>query len=73
MKKLISVILSVVFVLGMVAGCGSANTSSDGEKKMKVGFIFLHDENSTYDLNFINGAKAVPLLQAPGGILPVHR
>ena len=25
---------------------------------IKVGFIFLHDENSTYDLNFINGAKA---------------
>ncbi len=25
---------------------------------VKVGFIFLHDENSTYDLNFINGAKA---------------
>ncbi|MCR5664828.1 MAG: BMP family ABC transporter substrate-binding protein, partial [Oscillospiraceae bacterium] len=24
---------------------------------MKVGFIFLHDENSTYDLNFINGAR----------------
>ncbi len=24
----------------------------------KVGFIFLHDENSTYDLNFINAAKA---------------
>ncbi len=23
----------------------------------KVGFIFLHDENSTYDLNFINAAK----------------
>ena len=23
----------------------------------KVGFIMLHDENSTYDLNFINGAK----------------
>ena len=23
----------------------------------KVGFITLHDENSTYDLNFINGAK----------------
>ena len=23
---------------------------------VKVGFIFLHDENSTYDLNFINGA-----------------
>ncbi|MCI6174437.1 MAG: BMP family ABC transporter substrate-binding protein, partial [Clostridiales bacterium] len=24
---------------------------------LKVGFIFLHDENSTYDLNFINAAK----------------
>ena len=26
--------------------------------KIKVGFVFLHDENSTYDLNFINAAKA---------------
>ncbi|MBR3367215.1 MAG: BMP family ABC transporter substrate-binding protein [Lachnospiraceae bacterium] len=25
---------------------------------IKVGFITLHDENSTYDLNFINAAKA---------------
>jgi len=25
--------------------------------KIKVGFIFLHDENSTYDKNFINAAK----------------
>lgn len=25
---------------------------------IKVGFIFLHDENSTYDLNFINAATA---------------
>ena len=24
---------------------------------VKVGFIFLHDENSTYDLNFINAAQ----------------
>ena len=24
---------------------------------VKAGFIFLHDENSTYDLNFINAAK----------------
>ena len=31
----------------------------DGEQAadIKVGFIFLHDENSTYDLNFINAAK----------------
>ena len=25
---------------------------------LKAGFIFLHDENSTYDLNFLNAAKA---------------
>ena len=25
---------------------------------VKAGFIFLHDENSTYDLNFMNAAKA---------------
>lgn len=25
----------------------------------KIGFIFLHDENSTYDANFINAAKAL--------------
>ena len=32
----------------------------DGEavSGVKAGFIFLHDENSTYDLNFLNGAKA---------------
>ena len=30
----------------------------DAAPDIKVGFIFLHDENSTYDLNFINGAKA---------------
>ena len=34
------------------AGDESAVASS-----VKAGFIFLHDENSTYDLNFLNGAK----------------
>ena len=43
----------------------NANTASDATPvdtdkmaDVKVGFICLHDENSTYDLNFINGAKA---------------
>ena len=51
-----------------LAGCaggnsGSSSASSDGASggsasgDFKVGFICLHDENSTYDLNFINGAK----------------
>ena len=55
---------------GNNAGSNGGNTASDntgdagaegGETAatdIKVGFIFLHDENSTYDLNFINGAKA---------------
>ncbi|MBR2583001.1 MAG: BMP family ABC transporter substrate-binding protein [Oscillospiraceae bacterium] len=29
----------------------------DEVAKIKVGFIFLHDENSTYDLNFMNAAR----------------
>ena len=37
-----------------VAAVKSAN--ADALAKTKVGFIFLHDENSTYDKNFINAA-----------------
>ena len=36
------------------AASSSDNTDTKG---LKLGFIFLHDENSTYDLNFMNGAK----------------
>ena len=32
--------------------------NADELSKTKVGFIFLHDENSTYDLNFMNAAIA---------------
>ena len=66
LKKLVAVIMAAAMMLALVA-CGS---SSDGAKEgattakeevaasdLKVGFIFLHDENSTYDLNFINAAK----------------
>ncbi|MBD9253814.1 BMP family ABC transporter substrate-binding protein [bacterium] len=35
----------------------SETEATTGSKDIKVGFIFLHDENSTYDLNFINAAK----------------
>ena len=53
MKKIIALLLVVLSVFGMAA-CG--NTQSD-EPSLKVGFIFLHDENSTYDKNFIDAAK----------------
>lgn len=56
MKKILSLCLAVL----MLAACVSAFAScgESGEKKMKVGFIFLHDENSTYDNNFLQAAKA---------------
>ena len=53
MKKLIALLLAAMMIIAMAA-CG--NTQSD-EPTLKVGFIFLHDENSTYDKNFIDAAK----------------
>ena len=53
MKKIIALLLVVMTVFGLAA-CG--DTTSD-EATLKVGFIFLHDENSTYDKNFIDAAK----------------
>ena len=40
----------------------AADTEADADStaavtNVKAGFIFLHDENSTYDLNFMNAAK----------------
>ena len=52
MKKFISMLLIVAMLLVGVTACGPADESSD----LKVGFIFLHDENSTYDKNFIDAA-----------------
>ena len=73
MKKLFALVLSLAMIFALVA-CGTNNSggstnngaANDGGEggetsafaDLKVGFIFLHDENSTYDLNFINAAKA---------------
>ncbi len=64
MKKIIALLLAVVMLFAL-ASCGgnNADTSSNGstaaatKSDLKVGFIFLHDENSTYDKNFIDAAK----------------
>ena len=37
---------------------GDSTGETVAASDIKVGFIFLHDENSTYDLNFINAAEA---------------
>ena len=60
MKKITALLLVMVMVFALCA-CGSdkpANGGSDEAAELKVGFIFLHDENSTYDKNFMDAAKA---------------
>ena len=63
MKKFLAMLLALVMALSLVA-CGEKKDdtqgNSDGDAtaaKVKVGFITLHDENSTYDKNFIDAAK----------------
>ena len=66
MKKLVSIALSLLMILSclaMFAACTEGNETPDGEQtlapvakdQIKVGFIFLHDEKSTYDKNFMMG------------------
>lgn len=64
-KKLVSLFLVLALAVGALAACGSSETKNDATETkaegeaatVKAGFIFLHDENSTYDLNFLNAAK----------------
>ena len=52
MKKIIALALTLVMIFALAVPAASAEAA-----EVKVGFIFLHDENSTYDLNFLNSAK----------------
>ena len=59
MKKITALLLALAMVFALCA-CGNNDAKDDDKKddaKVKVGFIFLHDENSTYDLNFMNAAE----------------
>ena len=63
MKKFLAMLLALVMALNLVA-CGEKKDDTQGNgdgdataAKVKVGFITLHDENSTYDKNFIDAAK----------------
>ncbi len=55
MKKALSLVLALVMLLALTTAFASC---SDSNADFKVGFIFLHDENSTYDKNFIDAADA---------------
>ena len=56
-KFLILCLALVLVCTSLLSGCASKEEKSE-TNSMKAGFICLHDENSTYDLNFINAAKA---------------
>ena len=65
MKKLIALLLALAMIFTLAA-CGGSDkdATADGNKDnaasdIKVGFICLHDEKSTYDLNFLNGVDEV--------------
>ena len=69
MKKILAILLAMVLVFSLAA-CGAdagktedkttgagTDTSAD-VSSLKLGLICLHDENSTYDKNFIDAFKA---------------
>lgn len=59
-KKILAVVLAAILAFAFAA-CAKSNTDDDAKNtdasNVKVGFIYLHDENSTYDKNFIDAAK----------------
>lgn len=55
-KKVLSLVLAFMMIFALsvtLTGCGGGDDAG-----YKVGFICLHDENSTYDKNFIDAANA---------------
>ena len=62
-KKILSIVLALAMIASLCAIFASCDTEGDGEKEneknndFKLGVILLHDEFSTYDLNFMNGIE----------------
>ena len=81
-KRLIALMICLAMVMmPMLAACGGgggeeAGGDEGGEAAMKVGLITLHDENSTYDKNFLDafqescdkmGVEAIIMKNVPEG------
>ena len=74
-KKTLAAVLAALMVLCVLASCTATDTGKnamtedllprpelskfDVADDFKIGVICLHDENSTYDLNFINAVNSV--------------
>ena len=54
MKKIIALVLALCLCLTVVAVAAADGVAKED---IKIGVILLHDEDSTYDLNFINGVN----------------
>ena len=52
LKRVLAIVLAVIMMAAVFTACGEEETET-----LKVGFIFLHDEQSTYDKNFMDAAK----------------
>ena len=62
MKKIISLLLVTVMIVACALAFTSCGDKAQKDEKVasedfKIGFIFLHDENSTYDKNFLVAAE----------------
>ncbi len=53
MKKLVALFLALALCIGLIP----AMADGIAKENIKLGVILLHDELSTYDLNFINGVE----------------
>jgi len=82
-NKFISVILATIMVISLVA-CSKTKTTNVVEEtapiettteattnKVKIGMICLHDENSSYDKNFIDAFKAACEVKGVEGTIKV--
>lgn len=56
MKRIISILLALA--LAVIPCIALSSCTKDKNSDFKMGVILLHDEDSTYDLNFLNGVKA---------------
>ena len=63
-KKILALVLVMALVVSVAIGLAACNDNGDASfepiarEDIKFGLICLHDENSTYDKNFIDAAKA---------------